>query len=432
MKIALLLPGGDIYRYRKGTFKKALRYAPLTLTTLAALVPPEIEAEIEIYDEGVEEIPEDIDADSVGIRIITGTSIRAYRIADRLREKGITVVLGGVHPTLMPHEAPQHADAVVVGFGELTWPQVLRDFVTGKLKKIYVARASTEIKHVPVPRRDLLKKEKYATINTVQVTRGCPHHCKFCVVPVAWGRRTYYRPVREVIEEIEKLEGKEVVFLDPNPIGDREYAKKFFRELIPLKKLWLGLATTEVTDDPEVFSLMVKSGCRGLLIGFESVSQLSLNEACKEFSVVGRYGEIMKKLHDQGIGVMGTFVLGFDTDTPDVFERTLEFVNRIHIDLPRYSVYTPFPGTPAYKELEREGRILTRDWSLYDGQHVVFRPKNMSPEKLQEGLLWLWKHSYGVPSIWKRLSGSRTLLSLSLPLNIAYRIYATKLPKYVR
>ena len=406
MRILLIMPSGSIHRHKSGNFKKVLRYAPLTLTTLAALVPEELEAEIRLVDEGVETLDEGFDADLVGITAITGTSPRAYTIADEARRRSIPVVLGGVHPTLMPQEAEQHADAVVVGFAEKTWPRLLRDFKNGRMKKFYGPADDLSLEGLPIPRRDLLRKNRYITVNSVYATRGCPNRCRFCVIPVVWGQKSYFRPIREVIGEIEALEGRDLVLIDPNLVSDREYAKGLFEALIPLQKKWYGLATTEVTNDDELFQLLVRSGCKGLFMGFESVSQNTLNEIDKGFNPVNRYRDIVSKLHDHGIAIQGAFVFGFDSDGPTVFERTVELIAKLKIDLPRYSVFTPFPGTPVFETLSSQGRITETNWALYDGQHVVFRPKGMSPDRLQEGLHWAWSETYKLTSIIKRIAAS--------------------------
>lgn len=426
MKIVLLAPAGAMHRFR-GSFKKPLHYAPLTLTTLAALVPPELNAEVKIIDETAEPLNLDFEADIVGITAITGTSMRAYKIADYIRKvKKIPVVLGGVHPSLLPYEAIKHADAVVVGFAENSWPRLLRDFKEGKMKKFYYMEPDFTLKNRPIPRRELLKKERYSTINTVEAIRGCIHDCNFCAATAAWGRRIYPRPVREVIEEIEKLKGKEVAFVDINLIANPSYAKKLFREMIPLKKWWFGLVTSNVTKDKELFKLIVKSGCKGLLIGFESVIPSSQGFIKKHFNRVAEYKILMNKLHDAGIAVNGTFVFGTDEDDKSVFEKTVDMVIKLKIDLPRYAILTPFPGTPLYMELEKQGRIIERNWALYDVQHCVFKPLKMSPEELEEGLRWAWKETYSYLSIFKRISSSRTLFLLSAILNLAYKIYAHK------
>jgi radical SAM superfamily enzyme YgiQ (UPF0313 family) len=428
MRIQLLLPAGDLHRNRTGIFKTSLRYAPLTLTTLAAMVPDDIEAEVTIQDEGVQPLDLNFEADLVGISAITGTSQRAYRIADELRTKGRTVVLGGVHPTLLPEEAARHADATVIGYAEETWPQLLRDFRRGELKERYFATTGRTLK-VPRAKREMLDRKKYATVNSIEATRGCPHKCEFCAVPAAWSGIYAHRPIEDVIAELETFDKPHALFIDLSPVEDVRYAKDLYRAMIPLNIQWVGLATTRITEDDELLRLAAQSGCRGLLIGFESVSQASLNGVQKHFHHADRYAECVKKLHDHGIGIQGCFVFGFDTDDETVFERTVQFVDKVKIDLPRYAVMTPFPGTGAFKQLEAEGRLLHKNWSLYDVEHVVFEPKRMTPERLQEGLEWSWRQSYTWRSIVTRIFGSRCVLPLSISLNIGYRSFAKHLPQ---
>src|SRR5437660_781585 len=336
MRIQLLSPAGEIHRNGTGIFKTALRYAPLTLTTLAALVPDDLEAEITIQDEGVQPLELDFGADLVGITAITGTSLRAYKIADELRGKGHTVVIGGVHATLLPDEAALHADALVLGYGEKSWPELLRDFQYGRLKPRYHTPTGRSLAGVPIARRDLLKKKKYATINSIEATRGCPHKCDFCVVPTAWSNTYAHRPVEEVVAELETFQGKKAIFIDLSPTEDVHYAKSLYRAVIPLGIRWVGLSTTRIAEDMELLKLAAQSGCKGLLIGFESISQDTLNQTNKHFHAAVEYGEVVKKLHDQGIGIQGCFVFGFDNDDESVFKRTVEFVDRTKIDLPRY------------------------------------------------------------------------------------------------
>ncbi len=428
MKIQLLSPAGEIHRNKSGIFKTSLRYAPLTLTTLAALVPEELHADITIQDEGVQPLDLDFDADLIGITAITGTSLRAYRIADELRAKGHTVVLGGVHPTLLPEEAALHADALVLGYAEMTWPQLLRDFARSELKPRYFHPTGRSLAGVPIARRDLLKKERYSTINSIEATRGCPHRCDFCVVPTAWSNTYAHRPVEEVIAELSTFEGRVALFIDLSPVEDVHYAKALYRAMIPLRMRWVGLATTLIAEDAELLRLAAQSGCKGLLIGFESISQDTLNQSHKHFHAAKEYGEIIQKLHDHGIGIQGCFVFGFDNDDGSVFQRTVEFVDRTRIDLPRYAVATPFPNTGLYRRLEAEGRLLHKNWALYDVEHVVFQPRQMSPERLQEGLEWSWRQSYSWRSLFNRVRGAPwSILPLWLSLNYGYRYYAQHL-----
>lgn len=429
MKVALISPRGPLYRHRSGIFGKSLRYAPLTLTTLAALLPPELDIELELYDEGIEEIPDNLQADLVGISAITGTAPRSYMLADRFRAENITVVLGGVHPTLCPDEAQTHADCVVTGYAEDTWPQLLRDFASGDLKPRYQQAVDLDLGGRPKPRRDLIKLDRYFTPHTVEATRGCIHHCKFCVVPSAWGRPRQ-KPVREVLEDIESMNARSVVFLDLNLIADEAYAKTLFRELTSLNITWAGLSTTKIAWDRELLRLAVRSGCKGLLVGFETVSMDSLAESAKKFSAHESYETVVERLHDAGIALMGTFVFGFDADNKDIFHRVTEFVVKNKIDLPRFSVLTPFPGTPLYRKLLSQGRILTHDWELYDGQHVVYQPAAMTAAELLTGIEFAWKNSYSWANIARRLSGSRRILLKALAANLGYRFYGYNLDKF--
>jgi radical SAM superfamily enzyme YgiQ (UPF0313 family) len=425
MKIQLLSPAGEIHRNGSGIFKTALRYAPLTLTTLAALVPPELNAEVTIQDEGVQPLDLDFDADLVGITAITGTALRAYRIADELRARGHTVVIGGVHATLLPDEAARHADALVLGYGEKSWPQLLRDFAQGRLQARYHVPTGRSLAGVPVARRDLLKKDRYSTTNSIEATRGCPHRCDFCVVPTAWANTYAHRPVEEVVAELRTFEKPHALFIDLSPTEDVHYAMALYRAMIPLRMRWVGLSTTRIAEDAELLKLAAQSGCKGLLLGFESIDQDTLNQTRKGFHAAPRYAEVVKKLHDHGIGIQGCFVFGFDNDDVSVFERTAAFVDKTKIDLPRFAVATPFPGTGLYRRLEAEGRLLHRRWDLYDVEHVVFQPKRMSPERLQLGLEWTWKQSYSWRSLVTRLGGAPwSILPLWVSLNLGYRYYA--------
>ena len=425
MKIALLSPAGAMHRY-KGMFHKGLHSAPITLALLAALIPKELEAEAVIYDETAEAIPLDLDADVIAITCITGTSSRCYKFADYFRSLGKIVLLGGVHPTLMPQEAAAHADAVLVGLGEKTFPEALLDIKNGSLKQIYYGNGCTDIANRPLPRKDLLNKKKYITLNTVEAVRGCNHSCTFCAYPAAFGRRVITRPVEDVIAEIRSFKGKEVVFPDVNLIADVRYAKELFTAMIPLKKWWMGLTTTAIGHNDELLDLFEKSGCKGILVGFESVNQETQAGINKGVNHVEEYKALMDKLHRKGIMVMGCFAFGADEDGPDVFKRTVELCIDAKIDLPRFSIITPFPGTEFYRELEAEGRIVEHDFAMYDVEHCVFQPKQMTKEDLEAGIAWAWKEAYSWKNIWKRLdlTKPKTMKSLYMLVNVGYRKYA--------
>lgn len=428
-RILLLSPRGPLYRHKTGIWKKSLRYMPLTLPTLAALVPQELNADIRLVDESVDDLPLDAEVDLVGISAITGTSLRAYEIAAHFRKRGIPVVLGGVHPTLVPDEAMRHADAVVTGYAEETWPELLRDWQAGRLKSRYHQRPGLSLANLPLPRRELLDDNAFTAIHTIEATRGCIHHCEFCVVPSAWGK-PIQRPVGEVVAELKAIRAKRLIFLDLNLIADIPYAKELFTALIPLKLKWGGLATTLIGRDPELLDLAAKSGCKGLLIGFETLASDSLKEAQKAFNIKQDYYEVMHQMHAHGIAVMGTFVFGFDSETRETIQEVVDFVQTAKIDLPRYAIQTPFPGTPLFHRLKAEGRIITEDWTLYDGQHVVYHPKKMSAENLLTYAHQAWQETYSYRSIMHRLAGARNLLTIAIPANLGYRFYAQNLHRF--
>ncbi|MDR1564671.1 MAG: B12-binding domain-containing radical SAM protein [Oscillospiraceae bacterium] len=429
MKIALIAPAGAMHRYN-GLFAKSLHYAPITLTLLAALVPEELNAQVQIYDESAEPIPLNLDADIIGITCITGTAERVYRFADYYRGLGKTVVLGGPHPSLMPQEAKEHASSVIIGLADRTWPQLLRDYKNGSIKEYYSDEELKSIAGRPTPKRELLKRKRYITLNTVEVIRGCHLNCSFCAYPKAFGHCVIPRPVEEVIAEVKALRGKPVIFPDVNLLSDIAYARELFTRMIPLKRWWFGLTTSDIALDDELVALFQKSGCKGLLIGFESVNEGSQKEMRKGFNKPSKYKELMEKLHRHGIMVMGCFAFGSDEDGLDVFMRTVELSNEIKIDLPRFAIFTPFPKTDYYTQLEQEGRITERSWSLYDVEHCVFLPKNMSKEQLEAGIHKAWKQAYSFKSIIKRFDIRKPRLWpffwVYLLVNLGYRQYAEK------
>ncbi|MBQ4077862.1 radical SAM protein [bacterium] len=432
MKIVFISPAGAMHRYN-GSFGKALHYAPMTMPTLAALIPPELNAEIKFYDETVEKIPLDIEADIICMTAITGTASRAYTYGDYFRKRGITVFLGGVHPSLCPDEARNHCDVLFRGLGDYTFPQALRDYKNGCLKSEYTDYENTSIAGRPLPRRDILKKNSYVTYNTMEIIRGCPHHCSFCAYPAAFGRNIIYRPIDDVINEMKTLKGDEVLFPDVNLISNIDYAKRLFTAMIPLKKKWFGLTTSAVVLDKELMSLLKKSGCRGLLIGFESINQKAQTFVNKGVNKTENYELLMKQLHDIGVTVNGCFAFGGDEDDKDVFEKTVEAVQKLKIDLPRYSIITPFPGTPFYNDLKAQNRIIETENAMYDVEHVCFQPKNMTVDELYQGIDWAWKETYKIGNIVERLGFKPdSLFFIKYATNFAYMHWAKKFKAYTK
>jgi radical SAM superfamily enzyme YgiQ (UPF0313 family) len=402
VRILLIHPQARVHRRETGIYGRSLRYAPLTMPLLATLVPPDLRADIRIIDEMADKVDFDAPVDLVGLTCITGTSHRCYEIADRFRARGIAVVIGGVHATTLPEEAAGHADAVVTGYAEETWPMLLRDFAAGRLKARYAS--SVPPADYIRPDRRYIRRAAYMQPDTVELLRGCGHKCEYCA------SRSLYpglvaRSADDALEEIAGLPGKTIGFLDPNLMTDLPLAYEFFGKLAALRKWWLGCATVEIKDHPDLLDLMAKSGCKGLLIGFESVRQSAVDSAGKTFNRVSEFGDVVRLLHRKGIIVEGCFVLGFDDDDRAVFKETADLVTRTGMDYVHYTLYTPFPGTKAYERLEGEGRILTRDWSRYNGRHVVFRPHRMTPGELTDGFRYLWEKTYALPAILRRLAG---------------------------
>jgi radical SAM superfamily enzyme YgiQ (UPF0313 family) len=426
MRILLILPDGRIHKLKIGPLTVSFREAPLTLTTLAGLIPSDMNAQVRIVDESVgTRIPFQESFDLVGISCITGTATRAYEIADRFMKQKTTVVLGGFHVTLMPEEAGKHADSVVLGFAEEAWPRLLRDFANQSLKPVYRGGEGW-LSNLPFPRRDLQKRFGYMAPNTVFATRGCKGKCDFCAIPaakVAWQTR----PIGDVIDEIKRIRSKRIVFNDVSIAEDPEYAKELFKAMVPLRRKWGGLATTRIVQDEEMLDLMHESGCIYLLIGFESLEDRSLSCINKGFNRAEHYRSVVERLHEKGITIQGCFIFGLDEDETHVFEQTVDCVNELTIDIPRYAIYTPYPGTKAFQRLKAEDRILHENWAYYDTQHVVFEPKNMTVRQLEQGFRWAYQETFRLNSVLQRTVGSGRYFPITFLGNLAYKIYLRRL-----
>ncbi len=429
MKILLIHPQNYLQRHSTGIYGRSLRYAPLTMPTLKALVPHDLKADVRVLDEMVEELDFATPADLVGITAITGTVSRAYEIADRFRARGTTVVLGGVHPTLRTEESLAHADSVVRGYAERSWPRLLRDFAERKLQRVYEDLEPFDPSLIVPPDRTVISRRDYIGWCTVEMSRGCSNKCEFCISH-RFHPSYICRPIDDVIREVKALPSKIIFFLDPNLIGDRPHAKAFFTELAKLRKWWLGCASLDVVDDPELLALMAKSGCRGLLMGFESVRQEALETSGKNRNIGKDYAKVVDVLHDHGILVQACFVLGFDSDDVSVFEEAADYIENARFDLPQVSIYTPFPGTPVFEKLEREGRILTRDWSLYNGQNVVFRPLRMTGAELAQGTDLVRKRAYSLKALSRRLAVKPLWVKpLAVMSYLGFRFYQHRIAK---
>ena len=397
---------------------------PLSLPLLASLTPPDVD--VRLADENIEPLDFDTPADWVAITAPTASSPRAYQIADMFRERGVPVVMGGIHPTVMPDEAGTHADAVVVGEAEPVWGEVIADLAGGRLKPRYQADGYHDLTGLPHPRRDLLRTEKYLTINVVQTARGCPNGCSFCTVSAIFGRRYRFRPIAEVVEEVRPLGGW-VGFVDDNIVGNHERAKELFEALIPLKQRWVSQGDLSMAGDPELLSLAARSGCHAMYIGLESLSAENLRATGKSPNLKCDMGEAIRNIHNAGIEIIGSFIVGLDGDDLDVFARTVEFAQRHKLVAAQFAVLTPFPGTAVHRQLEQEGRIEDRDWSHYNMSDVVFRPRQMTPQQLYDGRRYAYRRFYSLPSIGKRAVTGRRSVGLRLLVNLSYRaIFAGK------
>jgi radical SAM superfamily enzyme YgiQ (UPF0313 family) len=332
--------------------------------------------------------------------------------------------------TLVPDDAQPNADSVVVGYAEESWPQLLRDLAAGHLQPRYTQRADLSLAGLPFPRRDLLPARRFLTTNVFEATRACIHNCEFCVVPAAWGRKPYQKPVSDVIADITQHGARKLIFVDLNLIADRAYAAQLFEALIPLNVEWYGLSTVLLADDLPLLKLASRSGCRGLLLGFESIVPENLRSSGKSFNRPRHFKQVVELLHTHRIAVYGCFVFGLDHDSPDIFLETARFAVEARIDLPRFAIVTPFPGTALYQRLEREGRILTKNWELYDGQHVVFQPARMSVQELQDGTERAWRYAYSLASIARRLRASPAPPGVAVAANLGYRHYAHNLKRF--
>jgi radical SAM superfamily enzyme YgiQ (UPF0313 family) len=392
----------NVSRFKIGTGNDL---PPLGLLTLAAVTPNEVE--IVLVDEEIEDIDFETDADLVGITAMTITANRAYEIADEFRRRGVPVVLGGIHPTVMPHEAALHADSVVLGEADEIWPEIVRDAAEHLLRPTYRQAGYTDLGCLAHARRDLIKPGTYLCDNLIQATRGCPNDCAFCSIHVMTGRRYRCRPIAEVVAEIEAFSSPIVAFVDDNIVGNPSYAKELFRALVPLGVRWYGQGSLDIVKDPELLELAEKSGCTILLVGFESLRQETVSAVGKSrTNRVESYGHAMRQLHAHGISVQGSFILGLDHDDTDVFARTAEFVQRHAVDTPLANVLVPHPGTRVRASLESEGRIVHSDWDEYGRVfgRVAYRPMLMSAEELREGQLRLHKQMWSLPATLSRIA----------------------------
>jgi radical SAM superfamily enzyme YgiQ (UPF0313 family) len=419
MKILLISPCADPSARTLRIF-----FIPqLSLHVIASLTPHE--HEVKIVEEEREDIDLESDVDLVGISCFTSNAPRAYYLAQEFRKRGKKVVMGGVHPSILPDEALHYADSVVIGEAEEVWEELLSDFVRGTLKDRYTGRGASLDRYVPL-RFEASTKKLWFNLLPVMTTRGCPYNCEFCCVFDVYGRTIRHVPVENVVRQIAEAGGKICLFLDDNIIGDPPYAKELFAALTDLKIRWAGQASLSFVKDDEMMRLAAKSGCAALFFGVESVSQGNLTRMAKAIKDVSGIEEAIKKVHDHGILFHPSFILGFDNDTRDIFPETLEFIFRNRIGTAGFNVLTPYPGTKIYEQFRREGRIITTDWRYYNLKHVVFRPRHMSPFELHTGRFWLIKEFTKLSTIarnWRGIPSNNfgVLLGIYFAFNLGYR-----------
>lgn len=381
--------------------RKPLHVASITLGELAALTPKKHSLEFQNIVKPTK-INYESDYDIIGISTITPSAPFAYNIADNFRKSGKIVVLGGYHPTVLPTEAKQHADSVVIGEGEFVWPQLLEDFEQGKLKSFYENKEPVDPKFIPNPIRR--KNKKYGHPTIVQATRGCPYGCEFCsIYHKKFGHIFRKKPIEKVIEDIKSTNGKFFFFADPSLTIDVNYTKQLFKEMKELNKKFNCFGNMDVlAKDEELLKLSSEAGCVLWHVGIESINPESLKIMKKETNKIEEYHTAIRNINDQGMNVFGEFVFGFDTDTPEIFEKTEEMINDWNM-IPGFQILVPYPGSPLFDKFDKEGRILTKDWSEYTINNVVFQPKNMTPDFLRNEVKNLYKNFYSFYPTMKRI-----------------------------
>jgi radical SAM superfamily enzyme YgiQ (UPF0313 family) len=409
MRIELINPNNpfnaaNVPFIQKGLFNslRAKVYSPpLNLCMIAAYTPRDIE--VSITDECASPIDFDKEVDLVGITSLTTTSTRAYEIADAFRQRGVKVVMGGIHVSTLPDEAVQHCDSVVIGEAEGLWERLIDDFGSGKLRRRYQNGTLADLRGLPLPRRDLLNPADYVTINTVQTTRGCPFNCSFCSVKLFNGGRYRFRPVEDVVEEIKTLPSRNVFFVDDTILSQRERTRKLLKALIPLRIRWGSQSTILVAQDDELLELAAESGCVGFAIGLESFSPNTLDEMGKNFNRPEYFHKLIEKIKSYGMIVWGSFVLGFDRDDERSIQHTIEMAWKSRLDFACFNFLTPLPGTEVYHQLIRERRLTNRNWAAYNMANLVFKPAKMSGETLEREMRNAWLDFYSLKAIFRRL-----------------------------
>ncbi len=391
-------------------FFRPIKYSlfpPLGLATLAGYLREE--DEVRLQDEHVERLDLDDEPDLVVIQVYITSALRAYRLADHYRRKGAHVALGGLHVTSLPEEAAPHADSIFLGPGEDTWPRFLADFRSGRPQPVYRSCVRT-LAALPPIRRDLIRRHLYLVPNSIVVSRGCPHACDFCYKEAFFegGKGFYTQQVDAALAEIERLPGRHLYFLDDHLFGDVRFAAALFEGMRGMGRVWQAAGTVQSVLKPALLEKAVASGLRSLFVGFETLNPLGLRAQGKVQNLHRDYGEAVRRLHGLGVMVNGSFVFGMDEDDASVFDRTVGWAIGEGIETATFHILTPYPGTALFRRMEAAGRILHRDWDLYDTRHVVFEARGMRAEELESGYWRAYREFYRWGSIFRSASTTRS------------------------
>ena len=400
MKILLISPAIDA----KKRTNKGLMMPQLALYILKGLTPSE--HEVKVIEEEVEAIDLDEKCDLIGISSMTANAPRAYELALEFKKRGKTVIMGGVHPTILPDEALRYSDCVVIGEAEGVWEMLLKDFQNNNLKRRYNDPTPDLGKYVP---KDFSKivKNKLFNLVPIMTTRGCPYNCDFCCVTNLFGKKIRHIPIENVVRDIRESDGKNFMFLDDNIIGHPKYAKELFKAIKPLKIKWVGQASVSLlVNDNELLQLATESGCKALFFGLESVSETQLKTMRKSITKIENLEKALKKIRKMHILFHASMIFGFDNDTKEIFDETVRFLIKNKVSTVSFNILTPYPGTKTYDDLKNSNRLITKDWKYYDHNTVVFKPKNMTPYELQVGKTYARKKFYRTSSVLKRLLGN--------------------------
>lgn len=428
MKLLLIHAWNEKERSYRGRFSNLLSYPSLTLAVIYSLIPKGVFEKIDVIDENSQKVKYNKESyDIVMISFDTSSSLTAYKHCEKFKKNGSYIVCGGYHATALPEEVGKHCDTVIVGPAEISVPQFVNDFINGSPKKQY-RNFDVCAAEFPIPVRDKITNRKKLRIPAVVADRGCMNCCKYCSMRMMWGSDP--RPVENVVKEIKELKSKMVIFYDPNFFGKREYAIRLMEALKPLKILWASNATADFGYDHELMEKAYDSGCRGVLLGLESMNSQSLAGVAKRFSDADKYKKIIDNIHSHGIAVNGCFVLGFDHDTEEELLALPEKVKALGLDLCRFAVLTPYPGTRLYEEYDRQGRIISKEWDRYNQHNTVFRPVNITPERLDEIYRQVWKEAYTWKNVLRRTFRSpwrgKAYVLILLGANIGFKFLGIK------